>query len=147
MGESVSTSEAPTPVAREAAETRKSLLSLVETLERHVVDITTLIERASGLADHVVLGRPLSEVMAEEERPLIVTTLTRILDELADAGAGVRRAEAQQLRSEGMSHAAIAEVFGVSRQRAAALLAPPPPPNARAAKRSPSTRTPKLHSL
>ncbi|MGN6089969.1 MAG: hypothetical protein ACTHNT_11835 [Actinomycetales bacterium] len=129
------TSDARTAPAGTDTATRAALVTLAETLQAVASELGGLAQRAVQLADLVAADRPLTEVMASEERPLIVTTLTRILDELADAGAGVRRAEAQQLRAEGLSHGAIAQIFGVSRQRAAALLAPPPPPGARAVKR------------
>lgn len=80
-------------------------------------------------------GRPLAEVVAEEPRPLVIARLTELLDELADAGAEARRAEAAQLSAEGLTQGQIGALFGVSRQRVSALLGPPPPPGARAAKR------------
>jgi predicted transcriptional regulator len=43
---------------------------------------------------------------------LIIARLTHVLDELADAGAEVRRAEAAQLKAEGLSQGAIAKIFG-----------------------------------
>jgi predicted transcriptional regulator len=43
-------------------------------------------------------------------------------ERLAVAAATFRRAAARELRNEGMSPAAIADAFGVSRQRIAALL-------------------------
>ena len=73
--------------------------------------------------------------IGEEPRPLVISRLARLLDDLADAGAEVRRAEAAQLHAEGLSQGRIAQVFGVTRQRVSALLAPPPPLGARAAKR------------
>jgi hypothetical protein len=99
-------------------------------------ELKTLAERTAALkreCESVEGG--LAETMAGEARPLIVTRMTQLIDDLADAAAAVRRAEARQLRAEGLSHEQIAKVFGVTRQRAAALLAPPPPPGARAAKR------------
>jgi hypothetical protein len=98
--------------------------------------MTALSKRARRLgADVRAKDGSFADLVASEERPLIITRMTHILDQLADAGAAVRRAEAHQLRGEGLSHAQIAKLFGVTRQRAAALLAPPPPPHARSAKR------------
>lgn len=120
----------------EAETTARALKDLARVLAESAVEMTDLAERVRDLAASVE-DEPSSfaEVVANEPRPLIITRMTQILDLLADAGAAVRRAEARQLRAEGLSHAEIARLFGVTRQRAAALLAPPPPPHARAAKR------------
>ena len=67
-------------------------------------------------------GRRYSEMVSEEQRPLIVQMLSQVLEELSQAGAAFRRAEARALHAEGMSHESIAEVFGVTRQRVSALL-------------------------
>jgi hypothetical protein len=98
-------------------------------------EMTVLAERARSVADEVAAGRRLSETIDNGPKPLIIARLTRLLDDLADTGAELRRAEAAQLNAEGLTQGQIAKVFGVSRQRVSALLAPPPPPGARAAKR------------
>ncbi len=67
-------------------------------------------------------GREYAEIVAEEERPLLVEMLTEVLDELAAAGATFRRAEARVLHAEGLSQEAIARLFGVTRQRVGVLL-------------------------
>lgn len=98
-------------------------------------DLQVLVERAQAVRDQLADGRSLSEVIEHEPRPLIIACMTELLDRLTDAAAAVRRAEAHDLRDEGYSHARTAELFGVTRQRAAALLAPPPAGPGRAAKR------------
>ena len=98
-------------------------------------EMVTLAARAREVGDQVASGRRLTDVIAGEPQPLIITRLARLLDDLADTGAAVRRAEAAQLSVEGLSQGKIAKIFGVSRQRVSALLAPPPPPGARSAKR------------
>jgi hypothetical protein len=98
-------------------------------------ELQELAERAQRVGDLVAGGRSLADVIGSEPRPLIIATMTRLVDELADAAAAVRRAEAAQLNAEGLTQGAIARLFGVTRQRVSALLAPPPPPGARAAKR------------
>jgi hypothetical protein len=123
-----------------SVQTRASLTRLAGVLSETADEVRRLASRAERLADACAAEPQLSKVMAAEERPLIVTRMTQLLDLLADTAAAVRRSEAQQLRSEGLTHEQIAAVFGVSRQRAAALLAPPPPPDARLAKRPPHHR-------
>ena len=99
------------------------------------VEMTALAARAQDVADQVANGRRLADVIAAEPKPLIIARMTDLVDELADAAAAVRRAEAAQLSAEGLTQGRIAKLFGVTRQRVSALLAPPPPPGARAAKR------------
>lgn len=65
------------------------------------------------------------EVVAAEEPPLVVEMVSEVLDRLAEAGAQFRRAEARALSQEGLSHEAIAALFGVTRQRVGALLQDP----------------------
>jgi plasmid maintenance system antidote protein VapI len=108
---------------------------LASCLDRARAEMDVLAGRARSVADHVASGQRLSDVIDGEPKPLIISRLTQLLDDLADAGAEVRRAEAFQLNAEGLSQGRIAKVFGVSRQRVSALLAPPPPPGSRAAKR------------
>ena len=71
-------------------------------------------------------GRPYSELVTAEHRPLVVEMLSDVLEELAAAGSRFRRAEARVLHTGGMSQEAIGALFGVTRQRVAALLAEPP---------------------
>ena len=67
-------------------------------------------------------GRPYSEIVAREQRPLVVEMVTQSVRELDGAGVQVRRHEAQALHREGMTMDGIAKLFGVSRQRVSALL-------------------------
>lgn len=53
----------------------------------------------------------------------LISAVARLQLELTTAAAQLRRAAAQQLRSEGMSTTDIARTFGVTRQRVAHLLA------------------------
>lgn len=103
---------------------------------RSVADeLPQLADRADAVADAVRDGQPLGKVIGAGSRPLVIARLTELLDEMADAGAQARRAEAAQLHAEGLTQGKIARIFGVTRQRVSVLLAPAPPPEARAAKR------------
>ena len=113
-------------MGRPASETAVALTALAAALGKMTRDLEQLAGRAERLAVAVEGGQPLHELMEGEERPLIVTRLVEITDLLHDRGGDVRRAEARQLRDEGHTHEQIAEIFGVSRQRAGALLRPPP---------------------
>ncbi len=98
-------------------------------------ELPGLADRADAVADALGNGQPLGDVIAAGPRPLVIARLSELLDELADAGAQARRAEAAQLHTEGLTQGRIAKIFGVTRQRVSVLLAPPPPPEARTAKR------------
>jgi hypothetical protein len=67
-------------------------------------------------------GLPYSDMVSNEDGPLIVQLLTESATTLDTCGANVRRAEAQALYDEGMTMDQIAERFGVTRQRVSALL-------------------------
>jgi hypothetical protein len=101
--------------------TLSALTALVAVLRDAGEDIEGLVRDAQGLAEKVAAAS-LGDALAGEKRPLLVTRLTRLVDRLIEAGSEVRRAEAHQLREEGYTQERIAEVFGVTRQRAGALL-------------------------
>ena len=67
-------------------------------------------------------GRPLCEIVPEEQPPLIVQLITESTNVLHTCGNRVRRTEAQALHREGMTMDEIAKLFGVTRQRVSALL-------------------------
>jgi DNA-binding transcriptional regulator GbsR (MarR family) len=67
-------------------------------------------------------GRPLPEIVANEQAPLIVQLLTQSTNLLHSYGNRVRRTEARALHREGMTMDEIAKLFGVTRQRVSALL-------------------------
>ena len=69
-------------------------------------------------------GRSYRDIVTGEPRPLIVELVTGKLERLATVGSTLRRAEAAALHDEGLTMEAIAELFGVSRQRVSALLKP-----------------------
>ena len=96
-------------------------------------DLCGAVTRAQALLDGVLRradvlkaaraeGRPYAEIVRNEDRPLVVEMLTHVLDEVAAAGAAFRRAEARALHADGLSQEAIAELFGVTRQRVSVLL-------------------------
>jgi len=108
--------------AAEARRTSQALDALAEALRTTATELTTLAARAEHLKGEIDDGIPLSQAMAAEERPLIISKLVEITDRLHQTGGEVRRAEASQLQTEGHTHEQIAGVFGVTRQRASALL-------------------------
>jgi len=95
---------------------------LESVLRRSLEDIQALLVRIAQLRESLEAGQPLSEVVDVAARPLIIESVTALLDRLGDAGSTLRRAEAQQLFAEGFTRTRIATTFGVSRQRATTLL-------------------------
>jgi len=118
-------------MSAEARRTVASFDALVDTLTHAGREIDALVVRACEARDAIASGVVLSEFVTTEERPLIISRMTELIDRMSDAAAEVRRAEAHQLRAEGLSHESIAQLFGVTRQRAAALLAVSPPTQSR----------------
>lgn len=78
--------------------------------------------RARALREQLEAGHALAELVREEEPPLVVELLSANMTTLETAGAELRVAQALALRAEGFTIEAIAELFGVTRQRISALL-------------------------
>jgi hypothetical protein len=98
-------------------------------LERLVSELETCIDRlqaARGRAERLLAerrdGRPWLEIVSEEDRPLVVESISSVLASLARAGHEWRREQASALRDEQVSINRIAAMFGVTRQRISALL-------------------------
>jgi predicted XRE-type DNA-binding protein len=67
-------------------------------------------------------GRSWQEVMSDEPRPTTLELASGVLNRVTRTSGELRRALARALRAQGVSIAAIAEQFGVTRQRVSALL-------------------------
>lgn len=114
----------PSPPSAEV--NRQAFLDAVRALD-HALDAN--IERAFRMKARIVeleeacaTGRPISDIVPEENAPLIVELLTQSTETLHTYGSRVRRAEARVLHSEGMPMERIARLFGVTRQRVSTLL-------------------------
>jgi hypothetical protein len=105
-----------------------ALRDLVDQLERTVAELRSAAERADQLVEQRAAGRSWYEIVSAEQRPLIVETITRALDDLGEVGSRFRREEALALRREQLSITRISELFGVSRQRVSALVQERPRP-------------------
>jgi hypothetical protein len=100
----------------------QALRALVAQLERTVTELQAVTERADQLISQRAAGWSWREIVGREQRPLIIETITRALDDLGEAGSRFRREEALALRREQISITRISELFGVSRQRVSTLL-------------------------
>jgi predicted XRE-type DNA-binding protein len=78
--------------------------------------------RAIELRGRLEAGGSLVDLVRDEEEPRVVELLSTNMATLETAGAELRAAQALALRAEGLTIEAIAELFGVTRQRISALL-------------------------
>jgi hypothetical protein len=94
------------------------------TAQRMIANAEQILDRAASIRTQRAAGVPYREIVPTEPRPLIVELISATLSDLADAGSRWRRAEARALHGEGLSMDAIAQMFGVTRQRVSSLLKP-----------------------
>ncbi len=101
----------------------KVALSNIERAAQENAERSRQIQRrARRLRDQLQAGRELTELVRRESPPRMVELLSHNMAALETAGAEFRAAEALALRAEGLTLEAIAELFGVTRQRVSALL-------------------------
>jgi DNA-directed RNA polymerase sigma subunit (sigma70/sigma32) len=100
----------------------RALTALEEVIAENDRRATLIKKRMARIRKARAQGLPYSDMVSNEDGPLIVQLLTESSMELDTCGANVRRAEAQALYGEGMTMDQIAERFGVTRQRVSALL-------------------------
>jgi hypothetical protein len=100
----------------------RALTALEEVIAENDRRATLIKKRMARIRKARARGLPYSDMVSNEDGPLIVQLLTESSTELDTCGANVRRAEAQALYGEGMTMDQIAERFGVTRQRVSALL-------------------------
>ena len=81
-----------------------------------------LQRRARTLRRQLQAGKDLVELVEAEETPRMVELISTNMVTLETAGAEFRASEALALRAHGLTIEAIAELFGVTRQRISALL-------------------------
>ena len=81
-----------------------------------------LQQRARTLRQQLLAGDDLVDLVEAEEAPRMVELISTNMVTLETAGAEFRAAEALALRARGLTINAIAELFGVTRQRISALL-------------------------
>jgi hypothetical protein len=100
----------------------RALVDLNRALDMNLERIALIKRRIEEIQHQRAAGRPYSEIVESTKTPLTVQLLTEARQSLDTFGARVRRTEALALHTEGMTMEAIAERFGVTRQRVSALL-------------------------
>ncbi|MDQ1745810.1 MAG: hypothetical protein QOD07_73 [Frankiaceae bacterium] len=97
----------------------------------NIVSWVGVMERVEAIREQRRQGIAYTQMQIDGTTPPIIDTVARNQERLGAAAAALRRAVAHALVEEGMSHADIARVFGVSRQRVGMLLRnEPEPPDA-----------------
>jgi hypothetical protein len=108
------------------SEETEAFMAALDDLERALDESMEMGERMKERIQHIRQvrseGRPLSDIVPNEQAPLIVQLLTESTNLLHSYGNRVRRTEARALHREGMTMDEIAKLFGVTRQRVSALL-------------------------
>ena len=106
--------------------TSTALIDALGDLEQALADN---IDRSSEIRNRVLYfraqlasGATIDDLVRAEQEPRTVEMLTANMAILDGVGSTFRLSLAQALRDEGMTIAAIAELFGVTRQRISALL-------------------------
>ena len=100
----------------------KALLDLDRVLDVNVERLTLIKRRIAEIQRQRSDGLSYTEIVESARAPLLVQLITESKQTLDGFGARVRQAEALALHKEGMTMEAIAERFGVTRQRVSALL-------------------------
>ncbi|OLL71014.1 hypothetical protein Ae168Ps1_5517c [Pseudonocardia sp. Ae168_Ps1] len=107
----------------DSADTADSALAaLGAELDASIADLESARQRVLELQELRSRGLGWREIVPQENRPLIVESVTRALDGLGAVGGRFRREEAVALHGEGETIAGIGRLFGVSRQRVSAYL-------------------------
>jgi len=99
-----------------------ALEALVSELETCIGRLQHAHRRAQHLLEQRRQGMAWFDIVTDENRPLIVESISSVLASLTSAGHVFRREQARALHDENVSINRIANLFGVSRQRISALL-------------------------
>lgn len=99
-----------------------ALRELDRALQSSIAELTAARARVETVLASRENGRSWREIVHQEERPLVVESVTSVLDQLSAVGSRFRRAQAKALHHEGLSMERVATLFGVTRQRVSALL-------------------------
>jgi len=100
----------------------EALTALEDILVDHGKRSRLIRKRIAQIRRGRAKGASYTELVSNNDSPLIVQLLTESSIALDTGGADVRRAEARALYAEGLTMEQIAERFGVTRQRVSTLL-------------------------
>lgn len=103
-------------------ELRVALAEIDEATRENVARSLEIQSRVERLLDAIDHGQPILDLVEDEPRPLVVELVTLNIETLQTIGSRLRQAEARALRAEGLTMEAVADLWGVTRQRVSALL-------------------------
>jgi hypothetical protein len=106
----------------DADPTLAALEELVRVGRQNIANWLVLMERADRVRELRAQGVTYRD-MNVEQGMTVIEAISDNQDRLTVAAAKFRRAMARELHTEGLTPAAIARLYGVSRQRVASLLA------------------------
>ena len=118
-------SSSPSPPTEPESEAERLIDALVRIEAGAAQNVERSLEvqrRVRWLRDGLQAGQPIDQLIRAEEQPRTVELLSENLATLEQVGADFRASLALALRAEGLTLEAIAELFGVTRQRISALL-------------------------
>lgn len=99
-----------------------ALRMIVEAVDANDRNNELIRRRAEHLLERRAQGASWGDAVRGEEPPLIVELLSQNMNRHAEVGGALRRAEAAALHADGLTMEAIADLFGVTRQRISQLL-------------------------
>ena len=99
-----------------------ALRALVKTLEANEARWRYAIERGHQIERLREQGYTWRQILATEERPLLIDTLAQASALLGEVGGRFRREEARRLHEEGARAEEIADLFGVTVDHVEAML-------------------------
>lgn len=108
--------------AESREELRAALAKIGEATKDNVARSREIQSRVEWLLGAIDEGQPIVDLIEQEPRPLVVELVTLNIGTLQTIGSRLRQAEARALRAEGLTMEAIADLWGVTRQRVSALL-------------------------
>ncbi len=99
-----------------------ALLEIHEAAAANVKRSQEIQRRVAWYRREIEKGASIEEIVSREDVPRIVELLTMNAAALDAVGSGFRASLALALRAEGVTTTAIADLFGVTRQRISSLL-------------------------
>lgn len=101
-----------------------ALDDLADRIDENAGQEHRLAGRIRGLRSGRAAGRSWTDLFATDSRPAVVQSASSVVSSVSRLSGSLRRLLARGLRDEGAPIPAIAEKFGVTRQRVSTLLRP-----------------------
>lgn len=98
------------------------LTELEEAVQANLQRNQQALRRIEYLRDRREHGEDMAEIVRSEDKPLVLDLLRENLEVIFDVGARLRQTQVFELAECGLTHAQIAELLGVTRQRVGAIL-------------------------